>query len=83
MFLADLPDRARVATLDRESVARRRVRTALGREVFLYYPNGTAPQQAHERLLRLQALDHQHIPKLEDGGEDPGDGHGDRLSRGR
>lgn len=41
MFLADLPDRARVATLDPNRSPGDEF-AALGREVFLYYPNGTA-----------------------------------------
>ena len=36
-------------------------------------------QQAHECLLRLQALDHRHSPELENGGQAIRDGRGDRA----
>ena len=81
LFLADLPDRARVESLDPDRSPGDEF-AVVGREVFVHYPNGVARRQAHQRLLRLQALDHQHRPKLENGQQAPRVGHRGWLSRG-
>ena len=80
LFLADLPDRARVEALDPNRSPGDEF-AVLGREVFLHCPNGVCAQQAHQQLLRLQPLDHQHGPELENGEKAPRVGHRGRVIR--
>ena len=79
VFLADAPGTEHLKALDpdRSPPDEFAVR---GREIYLHCPDGLARRQAHERLLRLPALDGEHDAELEDRAEAPRAGRRHRLT---